>query len=109
MRRAFPVFSAAFAVIYLVCMYWNIALVSYFPRLKEWHWLTVTKLGPKAGPGMYWYGWIAVATLGALAAAALSLLLPASTTERTAPTWSWAAPSAVMLVLLFILRGWFIH
>ena len=45
----------------------------------------------------------------ALAIAALSLLLPARATERTAPTWSWGAPTAVMLVLLFILRGWFIH
>lgn len=107
--RALPVFSAVFAVIYLACMYFNIALFSYFPRLHEWFWLTVTNPGPKSGPGMYWYGWIANAVIGASVIATLSLLVPARVSDRAASLSSWAAPSAVILVLLFILRGWFTH
>jgi hypothetical protein len=107
--RAFPVFSAAFAVLYAICMYNNIALVSYFPRTREWYWLTVTTLPPRAGPGMYWYGWLAVSAMGAAAVAALALLLPARATERVSSVASWAVPAAGILFFIVILRGWFIH
>ncbi len=106
--RAFPVFSTVFAVIYVVCMYFNLALVSYFPRTRTWYWLTVTNLPKSDGPGMYWYGWLCVAVLGAAAIALLALLLP----RGAARVWSvssWAVPSAAMLFLAYILRGWFIH
>ena len=109
LARAFPVFSAAFAVIYVVCMYDNLALVSYFPRTRTWYWLTVTDLPKSAGPGMYWYGWLAVSALGAAAVATAALLLPARATDRASSIASWAVPSAAMVFLLVILRGWFIH
>jgi len=106
--RAFPVFSTVFAVIYLTCMYFNVALVSYFPRTRTWYWLTVTNLPKADGPGMYWYGWLCVAFLGAAAVAVLALLLP-RTAGRGWSVSSWAVPAAAMLCLLYILRGWFIH
>jgi hypothetical protein len=107
--RAFPVFSAAFAAIYVICMDNNLALVSYFPRTHAWYWLTVTDLPKSAGPGMYWYGWLIVAALGAAALAALSLAVPARAMERVGAVSSWAVPTAAMLFLVVILRGWFIH
>lgn len=107
--RAFPVFSAAFAAIYAVCMYYNLALFSYFPRIGAWYWLTVTNLPPRSGPGMYWYGWLAASALGAAAVAALALLVPARMTERASSIASWAVPSAAMLFFAVILRSWFIH
>ena len=107
--RALPVFSAAFAAFYVMCMYNNLALVSYFPRTRTWYWLTVTDLPKSAGPGMYWYGWLAVSVLGAAAVAALSLLAPARAIERVSSVSAWAVPSAAILFLLVILRGWFIR
>lgn len=107
--RAFPVFSAAFALIYVICMDNNLALVSYFPRPRTWYWLTVTDLPKSAGPGMYWYGWLAVSALGAAAVAALALLAPARVVGRVAAPASWVVPLAAMVFLLVILRSWFIH
>lgn len=107
--RAFPVFSAVFAIVYVVCMYWNLALFSYYPRTRAWYWLTVTDRPRADGPGMYWYGWLAVAFLAAGAVSALTLLTPPRVGERAWATSSWAAPAAMALVLVYILRGWFIH
>jgi hypothetical protein len=107
--RVFPVFSAVFAALYLAAMYWNLALVSYFPRTRQWYALTVTGLPRSAGPGMYWYGWLLTSFFGAALAAALALALPAHAGTRVARSASWGVPFAVIATLAFILRGWFIH
>lgn len=106
--RVLPVFSAAYAVIYLVAMYENLALVTYYPRLKQWFALTVTGLPKSAGPGMYWYGWIATALVGAAAVALLALALPERPLARFMSVASWAAPLGVVLIIVFLLRGWFL-
>ena len=107
--RVFPIFSAAFAAIYLAAMYENLALVSYFPRTRQWFFLTVTDLPRSAGPGMYWYGWLATSFLGAAALAALALVAPARSVAGVARVVSWAVPIAVIVVVIYILRGWFLH
>lgn len=107
--RVFPLFSAAFAAIYVAAMYNNLALVSYFPRTRQWFWLTVTDLPRSAGPGMYWYGWLLTSFLGAAAIAALALLAPAPTIARASRTASWAVPLGVIAVFVYILRGWFLR
>ena len=107
--RVFPVFSAAFAAIYLAAMYDNLALLSYFPRTRQWYWLTVTDLPRSAGPGMYWYGWLLTAFLGASALALLALALPKQPLVRASRTLSWAVPLAVVVVIAYILRSWFLH
>jgi hypothetical protein len=103
--RALPVFSASFAVIYLVATYDNLALVTYHPVLKQLDWLAAP---PKTGPAMYWYGWLLTAALGSTAASALALALPDRWTARIWPGWSWVIPLAVLLVFVYLLRGWFI-
>src|SRR5215831_3376331 len=70
--RAFPVFSTAFAVFYLLAATFNYALITYHPLLHE---LDLLPQPPKAGPAMYWYGWIMTAGIGALAVAAIALLV----------------------------------
>ena len=55
--RAFPVFSAMFAVLYLLAATFNYALFTYHPLLHE---LDLLAQPAKAGPAMYWYGWITV-------------------------------------------------
>jgi hypothetical protein len=107
--RVFPLFSAAFAVIYLAAMYNNLALVSYFPRTRQWFWLTVTDLPRSAGPGMYWYGWLLTSFLGAAAIAALALLAPPQTIARASRPASWAVPLGVIALIVYILRGWFLR
>ncbi|HUK58711.1 MAG TPA: hypothetical protein VLV50_05715 [Stellaceae bacterium] len=106
--RVLPVFSAAYAVIYLVAMYENLALATYYPRLRQWFALTVTDLPKSAGPAMYWYGWIATAAIGGAVVALLALALPERPLARFMAVASWAAPLGAVLVIAFLLRGWFL-
>jgi hypothetical protein len=71
--RAFPVFSVAFAVLYLLATYFNLALITYHPALKELQFLAQP---PKAGPTMYWYGWIMTSAIGAFVAGAVATFMP---------------------------------
>jgi len=105
--RVFPVFSAAFAVLYVVAMDENLALMTYVPRLRQWLPLTVAPPN-NAGPGMYWYGWIATSAVGAAACAALALFVPAHLLSSVARRAAWVVPMGVMLAIVIILRGWFL-
>jgi len=104
-ERAFPLFAAAFAVIYVIAVEYNLALVTYHPKLKEWGFLTEQ---PKAGgPAMYWYGWILTATLGAgvVSLAALPIL-----PRLKSFVWiGWVIPLLVMASFLYFLRTFFLH
>jgi hypothetical protein len=100
------VFSAAFAVLYVVALYYNLALFTYHPAINEWDWLVTP---PRAGPTMYWYGIIASAAIGAAVVAALAALVPADWRARTWSGLAWAIPVCAMLTVLFILRGYFIR
>ncbi|MGE3712108.1 MAG: hypothetical protein AB7G35_20880, partial [Hyphomicrobiaceae bacterium] len=60
--RVIPLFAAAFALIYVIAVEMNWALVTYHPRINEWEWLTRPS---KSGPAMYWFGWIATSLLAA--------------------------------------------
>jgi hypothetical protein len=107
--RTFAVFSvafaAAYAVLYVISIQYNLALFTYHPASEEFHWL----VKPAADqPAMYWYGWLATSALGALAFAMIVSSLPAALTVRLWPGWSWAVPLAVMIFFGYILRGYFI-
>jgi hypothetical protein len=103
--RALPLFSALYAVFYVIAMYFNIAMFAYYPQTGTWSWHDV----PGArGPAMYWYGWIANAAIGAAIVAVLIAVLPASL-RRVIAAASWAVPLAAMLTVLFIIRSWFIR
>lgn len=103
--RAFPAFSASFAVLYLVSMYYNLALITYHPALKQIDWLVAP---PKTGPAMYWYGWLLTAAVGSIAISALVTALPDRWLARFWPGLSWAIPLTVLLFFVYLLRGWFI-
>lgn len=109
LARVFPIFSAAYAALYLASMYYNLALLSYFPRSRQWFLLTVTDMPRSAGPGMYWYGWLLTAFLGAAAISLLALAAPAPWLARVSRIVSWAVPLAVIIVIVYILKGWFIR
>ena len=103
--RALPVFSAAFPVLYLAATYFNLALITYFPTQAELH-LLVQRA--KEGPSMFWYGWILTAALGAIAVSAISLAVPQRISARLWAGWTGVIAIGVMLVFVFLLRGWFI-
>lgn len=108
--RVLPVFSIAYAVLYPIAMYFNIALFVYYPQAAEWHWHDAPGV---PGPAMYWYGWIANAAIGAAIVAGLVAFLPLSPRRPPATkvwaTAAWLVPLASMLTILFIIRGWFIR
>jgi hypothetical protein len=103
--RAFPVFSAVFALSYLAVTYFNLALITYFPTQGELHFLVQRA---KEGPSMFWYGWIMTAGLGAVALSAISLAVPDRVAARVSPVWIGVIAVAVMLVFIYLLRGWFL-
>ena len=104
--RAFPVFSAAFAVSYALAVVFNLALFTYHPQLKQFAWLVEA---PKAGPAMYWYGWIVTSTVAALATSAIALALPPAWTARIWPGFAWFVPAVVMVFFVYLLRGYFLR
>lgn len=104
--RVFPVFSVAFAVLYLAAVEYNLALFTYHAQIGQWGWLAQPV---RSGPAMYWYGWLATAALGSTIVAALALAVPRDMLERV-PGWLvWLVPLIAMAAFAIILRGFFLR
>jgi hypothetical protein len=106
LTRVFPLFSVAFAVIYVFAMEYNFALFTYHPQLKEFGLLVQA---PKAGPAMYWYGWIVTSLLGAALVSAIALCLPRQWGARLWTGWTWLIPTAAFVVVVYLLRSYFLR
>ena len=104
--RALPVFSIAFAIIYIASVEYNLALITYHPQIFKWGLLAEA---PKEGPAMYWYGWLLTSALGAGAVAALSLALPAKPFDRIWSILVWVVPLVMIAVIMYILRVYFLR
>jgi len=104
--RALPVFSIAFAIIYIASVEYNLALITYHPQIFKWGLLAEA---PKEGPAMYWYGWLLTSALGAGAIAALSLALPAKPFDRIWSILVWVVPLVMIAVIMYILRVYFLR
>ena len=72
-EKVFPIFAAAFAVIYVLAVQYNWALFTYHPKINEWQWLAQPA---KNGPPMYWYGWLVLSTGAALVVGSAATLVP---------------------------------
>jgi hypothetical protein len=107
--RSIPVFSTVFAVVYavvyVVAVEHNYALITYHPVLNQFGLLAEP---PKAELAMYWYGWMATAGIAALVSGLIASFVPESVTRRLWSGWSWVIPVAVMLVVGYIQRGYFV-
>jgi hypothetical protein len=101
-----PVFSAAFAGLYVIVLYFNLAMFTYHPAINAWDWLVTP---PRAGPTMYWYGLIATSAVGAAIVTVVAALVPAQWRARVWTGWTWLIPIAAMAIVLFILRSYFIR
>ena len=99
-----PIFSAAFALVYLLAVELNLAAITYHPKTGDWGlW---TQPGDN-GPAMHWYGWLITALAGAIVISAIALPL---VRDREPPAWiGWAIPLGVMIAFLYFLRSFFIY
>jgi hypothetical protein len=98
------VFASVYAMLYVAAVYYNWALFTYAPATG--------KFGPlltpaTEGPTMYWYGWIATAAIGGAVVAGLAALLPANAAKRVPPQLSWGVPIVMVLVIAYLLSGYF--
>ena len=103
-EKVFPIFAAAFAVIYLLAVQYNWALFTYHPKINEWEWLAQPA---RNGPPMYWYGWLVTSVLGA---GAVSLVSWPLTRRGPALLWlGWIVPIVIVVVIVYLFRGFFIR
>jgi hypothetical protein len=102
--RVFPVFSAAFAVVYVICVDQNFALFSYHPQLNQWEFLVAPSKG--IAP-MYWYGWLATSTIGGVVAAAVASFVPEKWNAWIWTGWAWVLPLGSMIYIAYVLRAYF--
>lgn len=102
--RVFPVFSAAFAVLYVACMHFNIAAFIYYPRLGEWH---LQPLG-RDGPPMFFYGWLFNAFIGATLMALVAALVPKSIAEKVWTGWTWVICLVAIVISCYLMRIFFV-
>jgi hypothetical protein len=104
LARLFPVFSIAFAVLYVIVLYNNYALFTYHPAIGEWEWL---RAPPKSGPAMHWYGLVATSALGAAVITAIAAVVPPQWQPRVWSGWTWVVPALALVIVIYILRGYF--
>jgi hypothetical protein len=112
-RRFALAFSTGFALVYVVARVKGFALLTVYPSLgvvlpgaRRSHDIADPVLDFLA-PEMWWYGWIATATLGALVIGAVAALFPA---RGSNPHWrriAWMAPIAAMIACIYLTIPWF--
>lgn len=107
--RAIPlaiVFAITYAVVYMLAVWHNYALFTYHPVLGEIAW-GVEK--SRDGPAMYWYGWMSTAALAAVGATIVAALIPTRLLQRLWSGWTWVVASAVLLLIAYMLRNYFLR
>jgi hypothetical protein len=100
------VFAVVFAVVYLAAVWKNIALFTYHPVTGQLG-AGVQRAGE--GPAMYWYGWIATATLAGVASGLAACLVPERLGRRLWSGWSWLVPLCVAVAFCYLLRSYFLR
>ena len=99
-RPSVEIFSMLFGIVYLTCFYMDWAPFRYYPDHRTFH----VKITPQDGPAILWYGWV---TAAAFVSAAIALLVPRRLAERLPPSWAWAVPLVIVVLLLVYERRWF--
>ena len=108
--RYFPVFTAAFGPLYVIAFYLNLPVFTYMPRAHEFHWLMYDAPPIKApGPGMYYWGWILTAAIGAAIISVIASFVPRKIAARVSIAWVPVILTCSVFALLYLLRSWFIR
>ena len=112
-RRFAFAYGPAFSILYVIALRLDLALFTVYPTLG------VVILGthhsrddvaPSMGtflPAMYWYGWTATASLGALMGGFVAALLPERWTRRLWWGWLWVVPALAMMGCVYLTMPWF--
>ena len=107
--RAAPlamVFAMTYAVVYVASVWNNCALFTYHPVPGEIAW-GVEK--SRDGPAMYWYGWLCTAALAASGATLIAWFVPSRVLQRLWSCWTWVVTAALLLVIAYMLRNYFLR
>jgi hypothetical protein len=113
LRRFAVTFGTAFALCYAIAVGRQLALFTVFPSLGIVLPGTVQSRDVAdpalsfLAPAMYWYGWTATATVGAVAAGVISLAIPDVWTPWIRSGWLWAIPVAAMAACVYFTLPWF--
>jgi hypothetical protein len=103
-EKTFPVFAAAFALIYILSVELNWALFTYHPKIGQWGWLVEPS---RDGSPMFGYGWLVTAALGATGVSLITLPL---LKNRPTQYWlGWTVPLMVMISVFYLFRGFFLR
>lgn len=100
------VFAAAYAVLYVLAEQFNLALFTYHPAIMD---IDAGRVRAKAGPAMYWYGWMTTAGLGALAAGLIATALPERLTRRVSADVAWVVPALAMVACGYFMAPFFLR
>ena len=112
-RRFALTYGTAFALIYAIARALGLALFTVYPSLG------IVLLGMHRSrdvadpamdflaPEMWWYGWTATASLGALVIGSIAALFPARWSHRFWSGWVLVAPVLAMMACVYLTIPWF--
>jgi hypothetical protein len=112
-RRFTLAFGTGFALIYVMARAWGLAFFTVYPSLG------IVLLGMHRSrdvadpamdflaPEMWWYGWTATATFGALVIGSIAVLFPARWSRWFLPGSVWVAPVLAMMACVYLTIPWF--
>jgi hypothetical protein len=112
-RRFTLAFGTGFALIYVTARAWGLPLFTVYPSVG------IVLLGMHRSrdvadpamdflaPEIWWYGWTATATLGALVIGFIAALSPARWSQRFWRGWVGVAPILAMMACVYLTIPWF--
>jgi hypothetical protein len=113
LRRFALAFGVGFTLVYVVARARGLALFTIYPSLG----IVIPGMHRSRdvadpamdflAPEMWWYGWTATATLGALIAGAIAALTPARWSRWFWRGWVWVAPILAMVACVHLTIPWF--
>jgi len=96
------VFGISFAILYVICDMAALPLFTYHPGTDRID-LGYAPARRDEGPAMYWYGWLASASLGATILSGLAALLPDKIRSKIPLALAWVVPVVLLPILIYSL------
>jgi hypothetical protein len=97
------VFGIFFAILYVICDIAALPLFTYHPGTDRID-LGYAPARRDEGPAMYWYGWLASASLGAAIMGGIVSLLPEKIRSKIPLALAWVVPLLLLPVLIYSLK-----
>lgn len=108
----FRTFAITFAIVgplmYLVCLFWNVPLVTYHPAVNRLD-FGMTEARSGEGPAMYWYGWTLTVIIVGTIAGLIATMLPESVSKKIPLMLVWVLPILAIPFFIYSLRASWLH